>query len=428
MTRGLVIGYLVLLVAASAFTGLWLDELHELIGTYNRSFGEMLYWAQYSPGATPLNFIAQKLSLDAFGFSSLSARLPAILFATASLWMFIRIAREYAKSYWLIGAIVFALLPQIFRYGVEARPYSQGLFFALLSFWFWIRIERDGVGAVGFALSVAACLYSQVYSVFPAVGMAAYSLRNPKTRVHVSSAMFMAALSYAPWFFIQRATQTAARAETYALDWANLSVLGYIRELCGGGYFTSIPLLILAIAGAARLRQWPIVFPAVAAMLLPLVADATLGYYFAGRQLIFALPFLILLGISGVGSVPRWAAIVLVAPLLIASVKYDMRQATVTREDWQTPARRLAAQACIYMWGPDQLQYMRVYEPGLRQCDPENLPDEFVSFTTRYSPAAVPITGYSAVKRETVGVAEIVTYRRDASLKTYGLSRFVLCA
>lgn len=33
--------------------------------------------------------------------------------------------------------------------------------------------------------------------------------------------------------------------------------------------------------------------------------------------------------------------------------------------------------------------------------------------------------GFVAIRRETAGVAEVVLYRRDASLKTYGLSRFV---
>ena len=207
------------------------------MGTYHRSFGELLRWSQISPGATPLNFIAQKLVLDAFGFSSFTVRLPAIAFGAASLWMFLRIAREYTRSYWLVAGVVFAFLPQIFRYGVEARPYSQGLFFALVAFWFWTLLERDGTtrNAIGFGLAVAACLYSQVYSVFGVLGLAAWSLRNPRTRKPVFLATFAAGASYVPWFLIQRATQAAARADTYMLDWANFSVLGFIRDLSGGG-------------------------------------------------------------------------------------------------------------------------------------------------------------------------------------------------
>ena len=116
----------------------------------------------------------------------------------------------------------------------------------------------------------------------------------------------------------------------------------------------------------------------------------------------------------------------LLIPLVAGSAKYDFRQATVTREDWETPARKLASYGCIYVWEADQLQYLQVYEPGLRPCDPAKLPDEFPFVTTRYSPAARPFDGFIAIHRETVGIAEIVLYRRDASLKTYGLSRFVL--
>jgi hypothetical protein len=164
---------------------------------------------------------------------------------------------------------------------------------------------------------------------------------------------------------------------------------------------------------------------AVAGLVMPLVADAFLGYYFAGRQLIFALPFLILLATSGVASTPRWLSVLLLVPLAVASLRYDVRQATTTREDWETPARKLASHTCVYIWREDQLQYLQVYEPTLRQCDSAHLPDEFPYVTTRYSPPAEPPNGFSAVQREKLGVTEIVLYRRDASLKTYGLSRFV---
>jgi 4-amino-4-deoxy-L-arabinose transferase-like glycosyltransferase len=401
--------------------------LHELVGTYQRSFGEMWHWALVSPAATPLNFIAQKLVLDAFGFSSFAVRLPAIVFGVASMWIFIRIAREYTASRWPIAVALFALLPQIFRYGVEARPYSQGMFFSLVAFWFWTRLEREPSlrDTIAFGLCVAACLYSQVYSVFPTLAMAAWSLRNGKSRTPVLFATAAAIVSYIPWFFVQRATQTAVRAETYALDWTNFSVLGVVRELSGGGYFCSIPLLVLAGIGALASKNVRLALPAIAAIVAPLAADAVLGYYFAGRQLVFALPFLILLATLGVASTPRWLAAVLLIPLAAASVRYDLRQATATREDWESPARNLASYNCVYMWREDQLQYLRVYERALRQCDPAHLPDEFPYVTTRYSPAGESPKGFTPVKRETIGVAEIVLYRRDASLKTYGLSRFV---
>ena len=79
----------------------------------------------------------------------------------------------------------------------------------------------------------------------------------------------------------------------------------------------------------------------------------------------------------------------------------------------------------MYVWGADLLPYLQVYEPGLRQCDPNHWPEEFPFVTTRYSPAVQPLPGVTAFRREKVGVTDIVVYRRDASLKTYGLSRFV---
>ena len=165
--------------------------------------------------------------------------------------------------------------------------------------------------------------------------------------------------------------------------------------------------------------------PVIAALLTPLIADAVLGYYFAGRQLVFALPFLILLAVLGMASAPRWVSAALLLPLIVASLRYDIRQAITSREDWESPARKLAAYRCVVVWEEDQLQYMRVYERGLRQCDPAHLPDEFPYVTTRYSPPVEWPKGFSRIRSETVGIAEVVLFRRDASLKTYGLSRFV---
>jgi len=83
----------VLLGLAASATPLWLDELHQLVGTYDRTLTQMLHWAQASPGGTPLNFLVQKAVLDILGFSSLSVRLPALIFGVGCVWIFARIAR-----------------------------------------------------------------------------------------------------------------------------------------------------------------------------------------------------------------------------------------------------------------------------------------------------------------------------------------------
>lgn len=410
-------------------TPLWLDELHQLVGTYHRSLPEMLHWAKASPGGTPLNFLAQKLVLDIGGLSSLAARLPAVLFGAGSLWMFAKIAREYLDKQWILAAAIFAVLPQIFRYGVEARPYSQGMFFALLAFWFWRKLEREPSRrhAAAFALAVAGGLYSQVFSVFVALGQAAWSLRNSKSRKYVIASIAAAGISYVPWFLTQRATQAVTRTmSNYSFSWDQLSILGFVKELSGGGYFCSVPLVILAAMGRDP-RLWLICLFGLA---LPVAADATLGYFFAGRQLIFALPFLVLLAAKGAGSVKRPAAALLMTPLIVASVVSDFKQATNVREDWATPAHRLASHymssaGCVYVWSADLLPYLQVYEPGLKPCDPANLPNQFPYVTTRYSPAADPPKGFVKIRSERVGVTEIAVYRRDDRLKTYGLSRFI---
>jgi hypothetical protein len=388
----------------------------------------LLHYAQVSPGATPLNFLAQKLALDLLGFSSFVVRLPAIVFATASLWIFHRIARDFTGSYWPLAVAMFAIVPHVYRYGVEARPYSQGLFFALLAFRCWTRADRDpsakNVTAYGFA--VAACLYSHVFSIFPAVALVLVSLRSSRARLPVLVAAAVAVAAYVPWYLAQKATQAAVSAPTYMLDWNTLTAHGVVRELSGGGYFASIPLLLLAAAGFVVMKDSALAIPAVAALAGPLLADAAMGYYFAGRQLIFAMPFLVLLATAGLRRTPIWASAVLLVALAGASLKADFRQATTVREDWASTAHTLTAYPCVSI-SPDQLPYLQVYEPSLRLCDLTKPPAEFAQVITRYSPPsdAIP-AGYESVRKARIGVAEVVVYRRDASLKTYGLFRFVL--
>jgi hypothetical protein len=292
----------------------------------------------------------------------------------------------------------------------------------------WTRVDRDpsAKNTLAYGLAVAACLYSHVISVFPAIAPVILSLRNPRARVAVLFAAAAAVVSYIPWFFMQRATQTAVAAPTYMLDWSHFTVYGVIRELSGGGYFASIPLLILAAFGLALTRNIGLGLPAAAALVGPLAADAVMGYYFAGRQLIFALPFLVMLATFGVRRVPRWSSVVLVVTVTAASLKADFRQATTTREDWGSAARMVVGYSCISI-SPDQLPYLKVYEPSLRLCDLTKPPAEFPHVITRYSPPSEALpSGYKVVRKDRIGIAEVVVYRRDASLKTYGFFRFVL--
>jgi hypothetical protein len=101
--------------------------------------------------------------------------------------------------------------------------------------------------------------------------------------MYVIASIAAAGASYLPWFLTQRATQAVTRTmSNYSFNWDQISVLGFIKELSGGGYFCSVPLLILAGAGRDS-RLWFVVATGLA---LPVAADAILGYFFAGRQLI----------------------------------------------------------------------------------------------------------------------------------------------
>ena len=142
----------------------------------------------------------------------LTVRLPAILFGVASLWMFVRIAREYTASRWPIAAVLFVFLPQIFRYAVEARPYSQGMFFALSPSSFGSTGERAIIPRCDCLRTRSGCVpVSQVFSVFTRWGWqpGAYVIPRPDAGCIATIAGRRIVRAMVP---AQRATQAVTHA------------------------------------------------------------------------------------------------------------------------------------------------------------------------------------------------------------------------
>src|SRR5690606_37794942 len=96
----------------------------------------------------------------------------------------------------------------------------------------------------------AAGLYTQALSLYIPLGLAAWSLRNPKSQKLVIGSIAVVVLSYIPWFIAQRATY-AITHNMYNIhfSWDQITPHGFVRELAGGGYFASVPLLVLAAFG-----------------------------------------------------------------------------------------------------------------------------------------------------------------------------------
>ena len=166
-----------------------------------------------------------------------------------------------------------------------------------------------------------------------------------------------------------------------------------MRELSGGGYFCSVPLVLLAFFG----RDARLIWLSAIGLALPIVADATLGIFLRWTAIDLCAAFRCPACSQGRSFAPathvrrdRCHAIYCVRCCRIIAL-----QPRFGRID-STPARYLADPADpARIYGPaDQLPYLQIYAPELRQCDLASNPAEVLYVTTRYSPPAQPPKGY----------------------------------
>jgi hypothetical protein len=151
-----------------------------------------------------------------------------------------------------------------------------------------------------------------------------------------------------------------------------------LRELVGGGYVISIPVILAALAGlrseALRASTRTLL---VMTILLPvgltLAADYVFGYFVAIRQVIFILPGIVLLACAGIEYLAarsgRWAAIAAAFLILTASLVYDVRWFLRPREDWRAAAavmrHSVNSGACALLAPERTVQIFLFFDPGL---------------------------------------------------------------
>jgi hypothetical protein len=232
-------------------------------------------------------------------------------------------------------------------------------------------------------LSLVLGLYSQPLSFLIAVGQglwAVFSGGGMRFKLTIVGALGAAGLSFVPWLLREREVQQQAR--TMAAFWfssGQISGSVLLRELVGDGYWCSIPLLLLAAAALrstslSRDAKWLFAGTALAGLAGPIGADALSNYFFAARQLIFAVAPLLALASSGAYELWRRGQRIVAATLLGAftasAVSKDYKQVTIPKEDWQSAAETISSKlppnGCFLAAPPDQLDFYAFFRPSLR--------------------------------------------------------------
>ena len=412
--------YAAALVALTWARPLWLDEILTLLIIRIPNLGARLATTHQTPGAVPLGFEIQRLVMQWFGYSTLTARLPAALFGVLALGGMLAVAREMGtRSRWFTG-LTWAVLPLLLRYSVEARPYALALFLSVASTFLLFRMMREPrAGWIAlYAAAVTLGLYTQPYTLFLQAGLVApllFEKRAPGRRVFLlgSICMLGGALLFAPWFLVSAPSWHAyAQRMNETLVLPRKLPLLVLREISGGSYVCSLSLAAFVAAGCVSRRlggtaKRQLLAGAACCLVLALACDTVVGYFFAIRQILPALvPLCLLAGEGWAEARERWGAYPRLAVLMVLVASALVKNAAYFRdrsENWEQAARRLehdAAAGCVL--------YPRTDAPGLYEWFAPQLKSRACGTTLQTADVFMPVTKYSnaeEVRRASEGLA-----------------------
>lgn len=376
--------YIIVLASLLPLRPLWLDEVIQLTGTVGQDWSSLLQQVGQNAGGAPLGYLPQFLLAPILGAGKWTARLPSSVAALGCALLLYFIGQRLALRWPILAVIFWIICPLTLRYSLEGRPYMQGVFCALLATWIQLRlIEAPRLTwALALGASLACALYSQPYAIFAPFGFSLFVClrqRNQRLLALTIAAYAVAGLAFLPWVLtsvLQWKQTIAAQQGGFQLTPSLLLLI--LRELAGGGYFASLPILILTAIGLflrhADPSPWsrPALLSAIGAgILLALAADQRFNYFFAIRQVIYILPVLLLLAADAAGSLwtrQRHAFLALIAIFVFASLAKNYSYFTDTREDWvrlSDALVRSAGSGCVLATSHQELANYQVFRPEI---------------------------------------------------------------
>lgn len=121
-------------------SSLSLDEMVSLRAVQNLGLDNLFF-----DNHPPLYLLFLKISCSIFGYNEFSARLPSVLFSTATTaavgWMLLS---QNISRYWVfVGMLLHAAFPLSIEYAQQARPYALFEFACTVQFTFYLRFLKN---------------------------------------------------------------------------------------------------------------------------------------------------------------------------------------------------------------------------------------------------------------------------------------------
>jgi len=401
----LIAAYAVLLLAAVLAIPLRIDEILQIMGGWHHSLSTLVAWIAQTPASAPLNYFIQWPFIEAGGHSRLAARLPSLLFALASCYVFLRLVKLIPLRQCYPALLLFMLLPVQYQFATRGRPLEQALFLLLLATICYFRLLRapDFRSAALYAGLLLLCLYTDRSSYLPAIGYLLFLLRFVNT-AHERRVIWFAlpativpVLLFLPYYFwahpqvnpnwLLAPTPYPPALPVYlqtlfsvALGgWNGYIVAGLLAAgTLGGAWYSFRPD---AGAVSRRIPLFCLFGGVVSTIAIAIAVDAWNGYPFSPNDVLWAAPGMIVLSFAVLEWLARKqairplgaaAAVLLIVLCAIGDANYLRNR---TEEDFPSEAAMVAPEltgnSCVVFVSEGlSPQLFLLFDPSLekREC------------------------------------------------------------
>jgi 4-amino-4-deoxy-L-arabinose transferase-like glycosyltransferase len=399
----IIAAYAVLLVAAVLILPLRVPEILQLIVTHQRSLDSLLAWIAQVPSSGPLNYFVQLPFVMFANNARWGARLPSVLFALASCYLFFRLAKRVPLQNPYLALLVFMLLPVHYRFATEARPFEQALFFLLLATNCFFRLLKTPRIATAFLYSglLLLCLYTDRGAYLPAIGYMLFLVAFVN-RAHERRALWFAlpttivpVLLFVPYYLWARPQVNPNWLFEPPVYRMGSSIYVQAFHSLGGEGSVAYVLAALLVAGAFA-GLWVSFRPAVEGLskrivlfclfggivstfTIELALDAWNGYIFSRNQALRAVPAVIVLVFaalewlgraSRMPAITRILAMLLIAISIASNVPYLLSGNDDLQHEAMLVAPELTARSCVVFVSERLSEPMfLLFEPNLKEWE-----------------------------------------------------------
>ncbi len=318
----LISAYALLLLAAVVSVPLRLSEILQLIGSSYHSIPKLIGWVAQTPASAPLNYFVQLPFVLGARPSRIAARVPSVLFALGSSYLFLRLANRLRLRSPYFALAAFMLLPVHYRLATQGRPAEQALFLLLLATLCYLRLIQapDMRAAAVYGGLLVLCLYTDPSSYLPAIGYLIFLVRflnradGRRVLWFALPATVIPVLLFLPYYVWSHPQANANWIFENFNYPANFPIFLQLLHSAAAGGWSGYVIAGLLLAGTfgggwaflrgttgVTTRDLPMAClfgGVISATVIPMTIDAWKSYSFSPTHLLWAVPGIIILSFA----------------------------------------------------------------------------------------------------------------------------------